>query len=352
MASGATGWLVRSGERLMAAGALPGDSDDQLRKKRLLLLVTLAKCAVCPFWYGAYFAVGAPLPALGPLAYQVFTLGSVAWYLKRKDFSSFRLRQETLILVAPLWIHVLLGGFFNSSGVILWSTLSPLIAVLFHGGRESLPWFLALTGAIIGLVVADPWVATLAPAVPQWAKLAFFIMNFGVVGAILYAALRYYAALLDSYLRGVAAVTSASTAVTSGTFDPASLDEVGRRHDALGNLARLFQRMGIEVAARERRLRDQVEQLTIAIDERKKAEQVAEITDSDYFRDLQERVNGSWRFAGDGYFKLDAKSRSVLSWHYTDRSVIDRQFRVHFLFIEDKDHLENWSRWVYFRVVS
>lgn len=292
MVGSKTGWLTRSGKRLMATVALPGDSDDDLRKKQLLLLVTLAKCAVCPFWYGAYFALGAPLAALGPLGYQVVTLGSVAVYLKHKDFAAFRLRQGALILVAPLWIHVLLGGYFFSSGVILWSTLAPLIAILFHGGRESLPWFLALTGAIIGLVAADPWIAELAPTIPYWAKLGFFIMNFGVVVGILYAALRYNAALLDSYLRGVAAVTSAATAVTAGTFQPTILDDVGRRPDALGNLARLFQRMGIEVAARERRLRDQVEQLTIAIDERKKAEQVAAITDSDYFRDLQERVNG------------------------------------------------------------
>jgi hypothetical protein len=48
--------------------------------------------------------------------------------------------------------------------------------------------------------------------------------------------------------------------------------------------------MAVEVAARQRRLEDQVHQLTIAIDERKKAAQVEEIIDSDYFRDLQIRA--------------------------------------------------------------
>ena len=71
---------------------------------------------------------------------------------------------------------------------------------------------------------------------------------------------------------------------------PGSLDEVGERSDRLGNLARLFQRMGVEVAARERRLRDQVEQLVIAIDEKRKAAQVAEITESDYFQKLKARA--------------------------------------------------------------
>jgi DNA-binding response OmpR family regulator len=93
-----------------------------------------------------------------------------------------------------------------------------------------------------------------------------------------------------AYLRGVARVTAAALAVESGTFVAESLDEVAQRPDALGNLARLFQRMAMEVAARQRRLEDQVQQLTIAIDERKKAAQVEEITDSDYFRDLQIRA--------------------------------------------------------------
>jgi DNA-binding response OmpR family regulator len=93
-----------------------------------------------------------------------------------------------------------------------------------------------------------------------------------------------------AYLRGVGKVTAAALAVEAGNFMPESLDDVGERVDPLGNLARLFQRMGVEVAARERRLRDQVEQLVIAIDEDRKAAQVAEITESDYFQKLKARA--------------------------------------------------------------
>jgi adenylate cyclase len=93
-----------------------------------------------------------------------------------------------------------------------------------------------------------------------------------------------------AYLRGVEQVTAAAVAVETGHFTPETLDSVGERPDALGNLARLFQRMGVEVAARERRLRTQVEQLVIAIDEERKAAQVAEITESDYFRQLKARA--------------------------------------------------------------
>ncbi|HYY87413.1 MAG TPA: response regulator, partial [Chloroflexota bacterium] len=92
------------------------------------------------------------------------------------------------------------------------------------------------------------------------------------------------------YLRQVARVTAAAGAVESGDFDPASLAEVATRHDALGQLARVFQRMAQEVYAREQRLRQQVQELRIEIDEVKKARQVAEITETDYFQELQERA--------------------------------------------------------------
>jgi DNA-binding response OmpR family regulator len=93
-----------------------------------------------------------------------------------------------------------------------------------------------------------------------------------------------------AYLRGVARVTAAALAVESGQFVPEILDDVVQRTDALGNLARLFRRMGIEVTARQRRLEDQVNQLTIAIDKEKKAAEVDAITESDYFRELKARA--------------------------------------------------------------
>ena len=69
------------------------------------------------------------------------------------------------------------------------------------------------------------------------------------------------------YLRNVAAVTAAAAAVEAGEFARPSLDGVAERTDALGRLARVFQRMAREVAAREQRLKQQVQQLRIEIDE-------------------------------------------------------------------------------------
>jgi two-component system cell cycle response regulator len=49
--------------------------------------------------------------------------------------------------------------------------------------------------------------------------------------------------------------------------------------------------MAREVSAREQALKQEVRQLRIEIDEGRAATQVAEITETDYFRDLQRKAN-------------------------------------------------------------
>jgi len=88
------------------------------------------------------------------------------------------------------------------------------------------------------------------------------------------------------YLEQVNHVTQAAAAVDSGTFDGDSLNPVAARDDALGQLARVFQKMARQVYAREQSLRQQVQDLRVEIDEVKRARQVAEITETEYFRDL------------------------------------------------------------------
>ncbi len=73
------------------------------------------------------------------------------------------------------------------------------------------------------------------------------------------------------YLRQVEQLTLAAQAIEANAFDPNDLDQITQRADALGNLARVFQHMAREVYAREQRLRRQLEQLRLDVDEREKA---------------------------------------------------------------------------------
>jgi two-component system cell cycle response regulator len=93
------------------------------------------------------------------------------------------------------------------------------------------------------------------------------------------------------YMEQVGHVVHAAAAVEDGVFQPDSLDRVAERGDALGQLARVFQRMAREVELREQALKRQVQQLRIEIDGARAARQVAAITETDYFQDLQRKVD-------------------------------------------------------------
>jgi CHASE3 domain sensor protein len=95
----------------------------------------------------------------------------------------------------------------------------------------------------------------------------------------------------QEYIREVGHVTDAAAAVEAETFEPETLTGVSARTDALGQLARTFVRMAREVRAREERLKAQVRELKIEIDEARQAKRVAEITDTDYFKDLRARAS-------------------------------------------------------------
>ena len=101
---------------------------------------------------------------------------------------------------------------------------------------------------------------------------------------------RLYNRLL-AYVRNVDRVTDAAAAVEAGEFDPETIAQVAARRDELGRLARVFQQMAREVRAREQRLKQEVQQLRIEIDETRTARQVSEITETDYFQDLQRKAD-------------------------------------------------------------
>jgi len=111
---------------------------------------------------------------------------------------------------------------------------------------------------------------------------------FAVVGVVAVGV----AVLLARRLSRRVGVLTAAAARIEGDEPPDAdaLAVVGRSGDDVGRLARVFARMAEQVAVREQRLRDQVRSLTIEIDEERRRKAVSEVTDTDFFRDLQGRA--------------------------------------------------------------
>jgi CheY-like chemotaxis protein/class 3 adenylate cyclase len=73
------------------------------------------------------------------------------------------------------------------------------------------------------------------------------------------------------YLRQVEQLTKAALAIEQSVYKAEMVAEVAARPDALGHLAHVFQRMAQEVHTREQRLKRQLQQLQLDIEERQKA---------------------------------------------------------------------------------
>lgn len=97
--------------------------------------------------------------------------------------------------------------------------------------------------------------------------------------------------LARSIAKPIRALTKAAQSlVKQDDFDTHQLVKVSDANDDIGQLVRVFLQMAQEVKAREQKLKQQVMELNVEIDEAKKARHVADITQTDYFQELQQKA--------------------------------------------------------------
>jgi len=85
-------------------------------------------------------------------------------------------------------------------------------------------------------------------------------------------------------------LTAVARGLEKGEFDEARLTTINQRYNAdeVNVLTTVFREMGRQVVRREKQLRTEIADLHIQIDSRRRQQQVDEITDTDYFRNLRD----------------------------------------------------------------
>ena len=86
--------------------------------------------------------------------------------------------------------------------------------------------------------------------------------------------------------RPVLGIARTAASIEAEKFELGQLGAIARRTDEIGQLARVFDRMAQQVYSREQKLKQQVRDLRIEIDETKRKKQVQEIVETDFFQDL------------------------------------------------------------------
>lgn len=86
--------------------------------------------------------------------------------------------------------------------------------------------------------------------------------------------------------RPVLGIAHTAADIEAEKFDLDRLGKIALRSDEIGQLARVFKHMAHEVYSREQRLKQQVRELRIEVDEAKRQKHVKEIVETDFFQDL------------------------------------------------------------------
>jgi C4-dicarboxylate-specific signal transduction histidine kinase len=96
--------------------------------------------------------------------------------------------------------------------------------------------------------------------------------------------------LAKNISRPIRRLIGAAKDLEIGNFNPEQLTEVSRAEDDMGQLVRVFLDMAWQIKAREQKLKQEVTKLRVEIDETKRANHVAEITENEHFLQLQRRI--------------------------------------------------------------
>jgi len=119
--------------------------------------------------------------------------------------------------------------------------------------------------------------------------MSVFIIIFALTILLINSLLRRYVIGPVRVLGGLAQKISADENIAPD-LEGSALHSVTTRVDELGNLAQVFKKMAADVFTRTGKLKEQVQQLIIRIDEIRRKEQVSQVVESEFFSDLQKRA--------------------------------------------------------------
>jgi methyl-accepting chemotaxis protein len=161
------------------------------------------------------------------------------------------------------------------------------------GGDEYGNWFsgyapiLDKDGKTVGIVGVDMTADEVIQNQNHIAKVSLFVFFIAFVSVFIAVIL-----ISGAITRPLKQITDAARVLENDQpYDPKSLEKLEHSKDELGLLAHVFNGMAVQIQERAEKLKREVIELRIEIDQTKKQKQVSEIVDSEYFQTLKDKSN-------------------------------------------------------------
>jgi guanylate cyclase len=186
---------------LLAIDRVHATAEAQRERLQQELLVTSSTIIAFlgMLWGLIYLYTGAVAAGAIPILYAIVSFISIGYYALTGRYHLFRFSQLLITLVFPVLLMLVLGGFVNSSAVILWSLTSPVGALLFDSRRKAALWFGAFTALVVGAGLLDaglfgslPWLMPEEGVIPARLLIIFFIMNIIGPSVVVFLLLIYF----------------------------------------------------------------------------------------------------------------------------------------------------------------
>lgn len=167
-----------------------GDSDETALRKRVAVALFAGTLPFTIGWSAIYLTAGAPLAAAIPGFYSAVTPINTLIFARTRNLAIYRFTQLLLVLFLPWLVMLSLGGFRQSSAVILWAALSPLGSLLLDKLSRTLFWIAGFAALLIAGAILEPYLSPteLSDTFVRW----FFVLNVGMVTTITFGLLYYF----------------------------------------------------------------------------------------------------------------------------------------------------------------
>ncbi len=184
-------FLVDSLTEITHIADQPQDSEEEALQKSLMMGGSVMFILAGLAWGTVYLLVGEFLAASIPFGYGIFSMISLFVFGMTGRFKLFRFSQFLLILLCPFLMAQSLGGFFQSSAVILWSIISPFGALIFSSLRRAYVWQIGFLALLVLSGFLDP-LFNVQTNLASSLITTMFVLNIGVISTMAFVLIYYF----------------------------------------------------------------------------------------------------------------------------------------------------------------
>jgi signal transduction histidine kinase/CheY-like chemotaxis protein len=176
---------------LSQIGAVVEENPNQQFNRQLLVKSGFFISWAGLLWSSIYFLFGEIIAGLIPFTYVALWFLNLGLFRMTRNYQVFRMVYMVLILLLPFFLSIALGGFINSSAVILWSLVCSFAMLVIDTPRNAARWFLAYLGLVAITGLLHPY---LRPEnnLPQAVIILFFVMNVAATTSFAFFLLYYF----------------------------------------------------------------------------------------------------------------------------------------------------------------